>query len=124
MASILVAEDDREVRELIDITLRLAGYDVVTASNGEQALALVKFSPPDLIMLDVRMPRLDGYETCKALKSDKLTASIPVLFLSARGNKQEVKTGLALGAVEYILKPISPDKLTEKIKRHLPLPVE
>jgi two-component system alkaline phosphatase synthesis response regulator PhoP len=71
---------------------------------------------PDLILLDVRMPRMTGYEACRQIKTDERTNNIPVVFLSAKGQESEVQTGLAAGAAEYILKPFSPDDLTERIK--------
>jgi DNA-binding response OmpR family regulator len=120
MAKILVADDDSDVRELSIFTLRFAGYEVLGASNGEEAVNLAKMNHPDLILLDVRMPKMNGYEACKALKADPNTSSIPVIFLSARGQESEIQVGFNLGAVDYILKPIAPDKLTEKVKYHLP----
>ncbi|OGO60908.1 MAG: two-component system response regulator [Chloroflexi bacterium RBG_19FT_COMBO_49_13] len=119
MAKILVADNDREVREMIIFALRFAGHEVLSASNGEEALSLAKQSIPDLILMDVRMPKMNGYETCKALKTNKDTLSIPVIFLSARGQDSEVQAGLQVGAADYILKPIAPDRLVEKIKPFL-----
>ena len=116
MAKILIAEDERDIRDLITFTLRFAGHDVVTAVNGEEAVNLVKETHPDLILMDVRMPKMTGYEACKVLKSDASTDSIPVVFLSAKGQEAEVQTGLEAGAVEYILKPFSPDQLSERVQ--------
>ena len=119
MAKILVADDDREVRELSIFTLRFAGHEVVGASNGEEAIVEAKVHAPDLILMDVRMPRLNGFEACKILKADSVLAAIPVIFLSARGDDADVKAGLEAGAVDYIQKPISPDHLVEKVKAQL-----
>ena len=119
MAKILIAEDERDIRDLITFTLRFAGYEVVAASNGEEGYNLAKQTMPDLILMDVRMPKMTGYEACKAIKADKSTESIPVVFLSAKGQESEVQTGLDVGAVEYILKPFSPDQLTERVKQIL-----
>jgi CheY-like chemotaxis protein len=119
MAKILVADDDRDVRELSIFTLRFAGHEVLGASNGEEAINQAKVNNPDLILMDVRMPKMNGYDACKVLKSDPNTSSIPVVFLSARAQESEVQAGLNVGAVDYILKPISPDQLTEKVKFHL-----
>jgi DNA-binding response OmpR family regulator len=116
MAKILIAEDERDIRDLITFTLRFAGHDVVTAVNGEEAVSLVRETRPDLILMDVRMPKMTGYEACKVLKSDVSTESIPVVFLSAKGQEAEVQTGLHAGAVEYILKPFSPDQLAERVQ--------
>ena len=116
MTKILIAEDERDIRDLITFTLRFAGYDVIAASNGEEAYNLTRQEIPDLILLDVRMPKMTGYEACKALKAEQSTRNIPVVFLSAKGQEAEVKAGMEAGAVEYILKPFSPDQLTEKVR--------
>ena len=119
MAKILVADDDREVRELSIFTLRFAGHDVLGVSNGEEAVIQAKVYGPDLILMDVRMPKMNGYEACKLLKADATTSSIPVIFLSARSENTDIQAGLNAGAVDYIQKPIAPDQLAEKVKSHL-----
>jgi DNA-binding response OmpR family regulator len=116
MAKILIAEDERDIRDLITFTLRFAGHEVITAVNGVEAVNLAKEAHPDLILMDVRMPKMTGYEACKALKSEPNTENIPVAFLSAKGQEAEVQTGIEAGAVEYILKPFSPDQLTERVQ--------
>ena len=118
MARILIAEDERDIRDLISFTLRFAGHEVIPTANGEEAYntALGMEQKPDLILMDVRMPRMTGYEACESLKANKTTRDIPVVFLSAKGQESEVRTGLDLGAEEYILKPFSPDQLMERIK--------
>ncbi|HSF83129.1 MAG TPA: response regulator [Anaerolineales bacterium] len=115
MAKILIAEDERDIRDLITFTLRFAGHDVVATSNGEEAYGAAQKIIPDLILLDVRMPRMTGYEACEKLKSSELTQHIPVVFLSAKGQEIEVQTGIQAGALEYILKPFAPDQLTERV---------
>lgn len=119
MAKILVADDDREIRELIIFALRFAGHDVLGANDGEESCQLAKENHPDLIIMDVRMPKMNGFEACKELKADKDTGSIPIIFLSARGQEGEVQAGLKAGGDDYIVKPISPDRLTEKVQRYL-----
>jgi DNA-binding response OmpR family regulator len=116
MARILIAEDERDIRDLIAFTLRFAGHEVITTANGEEALNMALQTIPDLILLDVRMPRMTGYEACRQIKAEDKTSNIPVVFLSAKGQESEVQTGLAAGATEYILKPFSPDNLTERIR--------
>lgn len=116
MAKILIAEDERDIRDLIIFTLRFSGYEVVAASNGEEAIQLAQQEMPDLILLDVRMPRKTGYETCAAIKADEKTKNIPVIFLSAKGQDSEIQAGLQAGAVEYILKPFVPDQLSARIQ--------
>jgi len=109
---VLVAEDERDIRELIVITLETHGLtDVIQASNGEEAVAKVMAQKPDLILMDVRMPKMTGYEACEVLKRDPDTREIPVVFLSAKGQDNEIKRGIELGAAEYILKPFAPDEL-------------
>jgi DNA-binding response OmpR family regulator len=119
MAKILIAEDERDIRDLITFTLRFAGHEVIPTANGEEAYLTAQTALPDLILMDVRMPRMTGYEACEQLKASQATKDIPVVFLSAKGQESEVRTGLDVGAEEYILKPFSPDQLTEKIKQLL-----
>jgi DNA-binding response OmpR family regulator len=116
MAKILIAEDERDIRDLITFTLRFAGHDVVAAANGEEAVEKALKEKPDLVLMDVRMPRMTGYEACKKMKADESIKHIPVVFLSAKGQESEVNAGLDAGAVEYILKPFSPDQLTERVR--------
>jgi CheY-like chemotaxis protein len=115
MAKILIAEDERDIRDLITFTLRFAGHEVVAASNGEEAYQLALKEIPELIMMDVRMPKMTGYEACKLIKAEPTLQHIPVVFLSAKGQENEVKTGLLAGATEYLLKPFAPDQLTKKV---------
>jgi DNA-binding response OmpR family regulator len=116
MAKILIAEDERDIRDLITFTLRFAGHEVVAATNGEEAYEKALKEIPDLILMDVRMPRMTGYEACKKMKVEPTIKHIPVAFLSAKGQESEVQTGLEVGAIEYILKPFSPDQLTERVR--------
>jgi DNA-binding response OmpR family regulator len=116
MARILIAEDERDIRDLITFTLKFAGHEVFAAANGEEALNMAKQLMPDIILMDVRMPKMTGYESCAAMKADPTIAHIPVVFLSAKGQESEVQAGIDLGAVEYILKPFAPDQLAERVK--------
>ncbi len=116
MTKILIAEDERDIRDLITFTLRFANYDVVAASNGEEAVALARQEVPDLILMDVRMPRMTGYEACTLIKAESNLKDIPIIFLSAKGQDSEVQAGLQAGAVEYLLKPFAPDQLTARIQ--------
>jgi CheY-like chemotaxis protein len=119
MAKIIIAEDERDIRDLIAFTLRYAGHEVVTVDNGEDAVASAQLEMPDLIILDVRMPRMTGYEACQKIKADPRTHAIPVVFLSAKGQDAEIRTGLAAGATEYLLKPFAPTDLVEKVRQLL-----
>jgi two-component system alkaline phosphatase synthesis response regulator PhoP len=112
---ILVVDDEIYIVHILDFSLGVEGYDVMTALDGEQALAKVAQDKPDLIVLDIMMPKLDGYETCKALKSDPETQDIPVILLSAKGRNVDQKVGFEVGADDYITKPFSPRKLVERI---------
>ncbi len=119
MVRILVAEDERDIRELIAFTLRFAGFDVELVANGAEAVEKAQQIIPDLILMDVRMPRMTGYQACEALKENPLTQTIPVIFLSAKGQESEIQEGLEVGAMEYILKPFAPDELTSQVNRIL-----
>lgn len=116
MPKILVAEDEKDIRELIGFTLRFAGLDVELAANGTEAIERALQLQPDLIILDVRMPKMTGYEVCRQLKDNPATSDIPVVFLSAKGQETEIEQGLASGALEYIVKPFAPDDLSNQVK--------
>ncbi|NPA92980.1 MAG: response regulator [Chloroflexi bacterium] len=119
MAKIVIAEDERDIRDLITFTLQFAGHEVVATANGAEAVEAVQREMPDLVLMDVRMPRMTGYEACRQLKADDRTKDIPVVFLSAKGQESEVQEGLAAGAMDYILKPFSPDQLTARVQEIL-----
>jgi DNA-binding response OmpR family regulator len=116
MAKILIAEDERDIRDLIAFTLRFAGYEVFVATNGEEAVELAPQVNPDLVLMDVRMPRMTGYEACRAMKASPDLRDIPIVFLSAKGQESEIQQGLDAGAEEYLLKPFAPDQLTIRVK--------
>jgi CheY-like chemotaxis protein len=119
MAKILIAEDERDIRDLVAFTLRFAGHEVFAATNGEEALEMAPNVNPDLILMDVRMPRMTGYEACKAMKQNPDLKDIPVVFLSAKGQENEIQQGLEAGAEKYLLKPFAPDQLTTQVKEIL-----
>ena len=116
MAKILIAEDERDIRDLVAFTLRFAGHEVFTAANGEEAVEMAPKVSPDLVLMDVRMPRMTGYEACRAMKARADLKDIPVVFLSAKGQENEIQQGLDAGAEEYLLKPFAPDQLTTHVK--------
>jgi CheY-like chemotaxis protein len=116
MARILIAEDEPDIRELIAFTLRFAGHEVTTTANGEEALQQASQLIPDIIIMDVRMPRMTGYDACRAMKADVMLKDIPVIFLSAKGQDSEIQAGLDVGAEEYLLKPFAPTQLAERVK--------
>ena len=115
MAKIWVAEDEKDIRDLINFTLMFAGHEEVTTANGEEAWLAAPQVMPDLILMDVRMPRMTGYEACAKIKADERISHIPVVFLSAKGQESEIQNGLAAGASEYLLKPFAPDDLVRKV---------
>jgi len=116
MPKILIAEDEPDIRDLVAFTLRFAGYEVVAANNGEEAVQMASREFPDLILMDVRMPRMTGYDACRAMKANPELKDIPVVFLSAKGQEAEIQTGLDAGAEEYLLKPFAPDQLTDRVR--------
>ena len=116
MARILIAEDEPDIRELVAFTLRFAGHEVTATSNGEEALLQASRIIPDIIIMDVRMPKMTGYDACRAMKEDAALKDIPVVFLSAKGQDAEIQTGLDVGAEEYLLKPFAPDQLSQRVK--------
>ncbi len=116
MARILIAEDERDIRELITFTLEFGGFQVIAAANGQEAVELARQHRPDLIILDVRMPKMTGYEACRILKSQEETRSIPVVFLSAKGQEAEIRQGMEAGADAYIIKPFAPDELLQQVQ--------
>jgi two-component system alkaline phosphatase synthesis response regulator PhoP len=120
---ILVVDDEIYIVHILDFSLGMEGYEVLTALDGEQALERVRSEKPDLIVLDIMMPKLDGYEVCRAVKSDPNTRNIPVILLSAKGRNVDQKMGFDVGADDYITKPFSPRKLVERINSLLGQPV-
>src|SRR5579859_469226 len=120
MARILIAEDERDIRELIEFTLTAyAGHEVFKAANGAEAVELAPKVMPELIMMDVRMPRMTGYEACRHIKQIDSVKDIPIVFLSAKGQDSEIDSGLEAGAYDYILKPFSPSELTVRVNEIL-----
>src|SRR6266487_3765169 len=113
---VLVVDDEPDLLELVHYNLAKAGYDVACVLSGEEALTHVRASPPDLIVLDVLLPGLDGLEVCKVLRRNPTTAGIPIVMLTARSEDADVVAGLELGADDYLTKPFSPRVLLARIK--------
>lgn len=117
---VLLVEDDEDIQKVAQISLQFrGGWEVELAINGEECLAKAAHNRPDLILLDCMMPQMDGYEACRRLKQDPLLQDIPVIFLTAKAQEREVKKGLSLGAVGYLIKPFNPMTLAEEIKQIL-----
>jgi len=119
-ATVLVV-DDTPINLSLMRDLLQSEYQVKLAPTGARALKIAKATPPDLILLDIMMPDMDGYEVCRQLKADPLTASIPVIFLTAKNNTEDEQIGFDLGVVDYITKPISPPIIMARVRSHLVL---
>lgn len=113
---IAIVEDEQDLLELVKYNLSREGYQVQTSMTGEEALRLIRHEQPDLILLDIMLPGMDGLEVCRALKSRDQTANIPIIMLTAKGEESDIVRGLELGADDYITKPFSPRVLSARIK--------
>jgi two-component system alkaline phosphatase synthesis response regulator PhoP len=116
---ILVVDDEEDVLELVRYNLEKSGYKVITATSGEEAMTEARGKTPDLIILDLMLPGMDGLEVCRQLKSDIKTERIPIVMLTAKGEETDIVTGLELGADDYITKPFSPKVLIARLRRLL-----
>ena len=116
---ILVVDDEVDLVETVRFSLELEGYDVLVAYNGEEALNQARKENPDLILLDLMLPKLDGYKVCRLLKFDERYKHIPILMLTAKIQEKDKVTGMETGANEYITKPFEMDELMKKVKGYL-----
>jgi DNA-binding response OmpR family regulator len=112
---ILVVDDEDDILQFLELVLREKGYDVVTAASGQEALTRAQMERPDLVLLDIMMPQMDGWEVLKLLRVDEETADIPVAMLSARTEAKDRVQGLQEGAIDYICKPFALQELLDKI---------
>ncbi|MFH1278442.1 MAG: response regulator [Candidatus Eisenbacteria bacterium] len=112
---ILVVDDEVYILHILDFSLGAEGYEVITAADGEEAIDRARVEKPDLVVLDIMMPKVDGFEACRRLKADPETSQIPVILLTAKGREVDRQMGMEVGADDYIVKPFSPTKLIEKI---------
>ena len=113
--TILVIDDDPVIQKLLSVNFEMEGYQVVTASDGVEGLAQVGIAQPDIILLDVMMPRMDGLAVARKLKSDPATKSIPIVLLSAKAQSLDIQSGLEAGAEDYVTKPFDPLELLDKV---------
>lgn len=113
---ILVVDDEVYILHILDFSLGAEGFEVISANNGELAVEKAKREKPNLIVLDIMMPVLDGYETCRRLKRESDTKDIPVILLTAKGRDVDKRLGFEVGAIDYIVKPFSPSRLIERIE--------
>jgi DNA-binding response OmpR family regulator len=116
---ILVVDDEIYIVHILEFTLTMEGYEVLTAADGEEALRRLEQDHPDLVVLDVMMPKVDGYEVLRRIRADEEFRQTPVILLSAKGRPIDRETGLEIGADDYIVKPFSPRRLLEKIQNLL-----
>ena len=116
---VLVIEDDPATSRLVEYSLRHAGYQVIRAANGLEGIRMACSEAPDLVILDVMLPGLDGYEICHRLKADAATARLPILMFSAKAQEIDRNTGLKVGADEYLTKPAAPADIVGRVQKLL-----
>jgi len=115
--TILVVDDEEDIRELVELNLVREGYGVITCETGEQALELARSKLPDLLILDLMLPGIDGLEVCRTIKADSKTRHIPIVMLTAKAEEADIVTGLELGADDYVTKPFSGKVLVARVRR-------
>jgi two-component system alkaline phosphatase synthesis response regulator PhoP len=113
---ILIIEDDKDIVEMLDYNLKEEGYETISALNGEEGIKLAGKERPDLIILDIMLPIMDGFEVCRTLKNDDTVAHIPIIILSAKSQETDKVVGLELGADDYVTKPFSPRELIARTR--------
>ncbi|MDQ4142496.1 MAG: response regulator [Actinomycetota bacterium] len=116
---VLICDDDPVILRLIQVNLELEGFEVLLAHDGANAIEIATAEHPDLVVLDIMMPRLDGYQTCERLKAEASTKDIPVVFLSAKAQESDIEKGRKYGVADYLTKPFDPDDLVEVVQRLL-----
>ncbi len=116
---ILLVDDEKDLTALVSLHMKMAGFEVLTANNGEKALDLSREEKPDLIILDLMLPKIDGWEVCKRLRQDPGISNIPVIMLTARAETEDKLKGFEAGADDYVTKPFSPRELVARVKRVL-----
>lgn len=116
---ILVIEDEADIQELIEYNLLKQGYEVVVQGNGKAGLEAVKVESPDLVLLDIMLPELDGLSVCREIRTDKSFSSLPIIMLTAKSEEMDIVVGLEIGADDYLTKPFSPNVLVARVRAHL-----
>ena len=119
MARVLIVDDDPDVRQLVEMKLKLDGIQTYGATNGAEALDVLSREDIDLVVLDLMMPVMDGYETCRRIRAGQPTASIPVIMLTARAQAADMQEGFLQGANDYVVKPFSPRELLSRVRSTL-----
>ncbi len=118
---VLAVDDQPTNLQVIGSVLQANGFDVTLSASGEEALVIVSQTPPDLILLDLMMPGMDGYEVCAALKKNITTSLIPIIFLTAKTETEDIVAGFNAGCVDYVKKPFCPEELLARVKTHVHL---
>jgi DNA-binding response OmpR family regulator len=112
---VMVIDDEPDIVKLVKISLEMANFEVITAFSGKEALEKAQQIVPDLFLLDIMMPEMNGYEVCQKLKANESTRKVPVVMLTAKGQKGDAEQGLKVGAADYIIKPFDPYELGEQV---------
>jgi len=120
LARVLAVDDDPTILRLLQVNLEMEGHDVLTAENGQSALEVIRAERPQVVLLDVMMPEMDGFQVCEAVRADPDIADTPIVFVSARAQQADLDRGYASGADGYITKPFDPLDLIETIERLAP----
>ena len=116
---ILVVDDEPTIVRLMEFILARQGHDMIVAVNGEEALHKIRTQQPDLVLLDIMMPRIDGYEVAQQLRADPATAALPIIMLSAKAQEEDIRRGVEVGVDEYVTKPFSPEHLVHVVSEYL-----
>jgi DNA-binding response OmpR family regulator len=119
VARVMAVDDDHVIRGLLEVNLEMEGHEVVTAVDGQDALDKIRTQPPDLVILDVMMPNMNGWQVAEALQADAATSHIPIVFLSARAMENDIRRGTEVGAAAYVTKPFDPIDLMALVSRLL-----
>jgi two-component system phosphate regulon response regulator PhoB len=119
MSTVLLVEDDPDIRHLVAFKLTKGGFDVVEAADGFAALQSAREKVPDLVILDIRMPRMSGLEVCRELRAGPLTGNVPIIMLTARARPSDLEQAYAAGATDYVVKPFSPRILLQHVESAL-----
>jgi two-component system, OmpR family, phosphate regulon response regulator PhoB len=119
MSTVLLVEDDPDIRHLVAYKLTKGGFDVIEAADGFEALQSAREKAPDLVILDIRMPRMSGLEVCRELRAGPLTGTVPIIMLTARARPQDLEQAYAAGATDYVVKPFSPRILLQHVEAAL-----
>ncbi len=119
MAVVLIADDDPDIRDLVEFRLTQVGHAVVAREDGQAALEAIRANRPDIALLDVMMPGMTGIEVCRALRTERATADLPVILLTARASDSDMEEGIEVGADDYVIKPFSLRDLTNRVEELL-----